>query len=443
MFRVQNRWLSTSTNHLAAAAKAVAKGKAQGFSKASTHYVKPSAKRITPTTLYRNWIDTMHTGRLNKNAPEITLPTFKPAKLDKSVNQVCKYSSKQLKLLRHIGGFKKNQFNELFAQPTSLIRSASIGKLLTKLENPECSKRIIITGEPGIGKSTLLTQLQAYAVEYKYLVLNIPYPELLLNGRNDFFWDEQLKSYVQPMYLKKWLTKILKGNNRDLLSSIKLQNKYQFAFTTLSGTQDIILEKDQHSIHDLLTTKINANLRGLQFKALIDEIYSQKGVPILFTIDNFSRLLTRSYTDYRDTNNKLIQTLDFQIAATIMKLASGEISLNNPKSCFAGAISGVDRTNNTLPVGLNQIVEDVYMRKYHYDPTYAHLLQKGKVEEFVLSKMSKDDVKLLLDYYSDANILPVKETQDKELEQLVDEKFFISGNGNPRELLKSLTLAYR
>lgn len=126
-----------------------------------------------------------------------------------------------------------------------------------------------------------------------------------------------------------------------------------------------------------------------------------------------------------------------------MSIVSGKIKFANPKSSFVGAISGSDRTNKTLPVGLNKIEEDVYIKKYHYDPSYANLLKQGKVEEFELSKMSKEDVKRLLDFYTDCDIIPTKELQNKTLDQLTDEKFFISGNGNPRELLKSITLAYR
>lgn len=450
MLRTQTKLFSTSITRLAAASKnaAATKGKAkrQGFSKSSSNYMKPASKRITSTTLYKNWVDTMHTGRLNKNAKEVTLPIFNSTKIEQSVNKVCEFSSNQLKSLHHLGSFKKNQYRELFSKPSSLIRQESIGKLVQKISDNKVggnSNRIIITGEPGVGKSTLLAQLHAYVIESKYLVINIPYPELFLNGRNDFFWDVNLKSYVQPMYLKKLLSKILKGSNHQLLSTVSLQRDYKFSFTTLNGTQEIVLQKKKHTLLDLLKCKVNPNLRGTQFKIFIDEIYSQTETPVLFTVDNISRLLTSSYTAYRDTENRLIPALKFQIASTIMDIASGKIPFKHPQSSFVAAISGVDRTNRTLPVGLNKLEEDIYIRQYHYDPVYANLLKQGNVEEFHLSKMNKNEVKLLLDYYSRCDILPIRDTKDKDTEKLLDEKFFISGNGNPRELLKSITLAYR
>lgn len=449
MLKIQTKLFSTSTIRLVAVSKnaAASKGKAksQGYSKASSNYVKPTSKRITSTTLYKNWVDTMHTARLNKNAKEVTLPIFNSIKIDQSINKVCDFSTNQLKCLHHLGSFKKNQYRELFSKPSSLIRRESIGKLIQNISNSNGnnSNRIIITGEPGVGKSTLLAQLHAYAVESKYLIINIPYPELFLNGRNDFFWDENLKYYVQPMYLKKLLSKILKANEHQLLSAISLQRDYKFSFTTLTGVQEIVLQKDNHTLLDLLKCKVNPSLRGIQFKIFVDEIYSQIEIPVLFTVDNVSRLLTSSYTAYRDTENRLIPTLKFQIASTIMDIASGKIPFKNLQSSFVAAISSVDRTNRTLPVGLNKLEEDIYIRQYHYDPVYANLLKQGDVKEFHLSKMNKDEVKRLLDYYSQCDILSIRDTQDKDTEKLVDEKFFISGNGNPRELLKSITLAYR
>lgn len=451
MLRTQIRSLSISIIRFAAASKKVTipkgKGKPQSFSKSSSNYMKPASKRITSTTLYKNWVDTMHTAKLNKNAKEVVLPVFNSIKIDQSLNKICGFSSNQLKYLYRLGSFKKNQYRELFSKPSSLIRKESIGKLIQDINNNgnsgNDSNRVIITGEPGVGKSTLLAQLHAYAIESKYLIVNIPYPELFLNGRNDFFWDENLKSYVQPMYLKKLLSKILKGNDNQLLSSINLQKDYKFSFTTLNGTQQIFLQRDKHTLLDLLKCKVNPNLRGTQFKVFVNEVYSQAETPVLFTVDNISRLLTSSYTAYRDTDNRLIPTLKFQIANIIMDIVSGKISFKNPKSAFVGAISGVDRTNRTLPVGLNKLEEDVYIKQYHYDPVYANLLKEGNVKEFCLPKMNKDEVKLLLDYYSRCDILPVRDTRDKDIGQLLDEKFFISGNGNPRELLKSITLAYR
>lgn len=431
-----------------AKAKAVpkAKSKAQGFSKASSNFSKPASKRITSNTLYKNWVDTMHTAKLNRNAKKVELPFFQTKELRKCIDQVSNFSPTQLQRLHYLGSFKKNQFNELFEQPSLLFRNDSIGKLIKILneKQPNTNKHVIITGEPGVGKSSLLAQLHAYAIDSNYIVLNISYPDLFLNGRCDFYWDDKLKKYVQPMYLKKLLTKILKGNDNKLLSSLKLQNDYKFTFTNISVSRDIILKKNENTISDLLSCKINANQRGDQFNALINELSMQKETPVLFTIDNISKLLTSSSSAYRDTSNNFIPTLKFQIPNTIMEITSGKISFMNKQSSFVGAVSGLDRKNETLPVGLNKMKENLYSKIYDYDPTFAKLLREGNVEEFQLSKLNKVEVKSLIDFYSQCGFIsPIEKERSGSLEQLAEEKYFLSGNGNPRELLRSLTLAYR
>lgn len=417
------------------------KGKSQGFSK-KTSGNRPTAKRITSTTLYKNWPNTIHTTKLNSNATPVVTPLFNPGNLDTTMNKVTNFSDKQTKTLRHLGSFKKGQFNELFTKPISLIREESTGKLLNLLKTAK-NKKFILTGESGIGKTSLLAQIHAAAIESDSIVINISYPELFLNGRNDFFYDKNLKSYVQPMYLKKLIRKFLKANEKTLMSSIKLSNDYKFIKTTLKGTENTELKKGESSLFDLFSTSINANLRGEQFNAIITELYHQTKVPVCFTVDNFSRMLTGAFSEYKDANNKNIHLLELQLGKTIMDIVSGDIKMNNDKSSVLLATSGVDRTNRTLPVALGKIPADPYMKRYLYEPKFVEILQKGKIQEFEVPKLTKEDTKKLIQYYLDANVVLRREAENKSVDQLFEEKYFLSGNGNPRELLKSLVLSHK
>ena len=71
------------------------------------------------------------------------------------------------------------------------------------------------------------------------------------------------------------------------------------------------------------------------------------------------------------------------------------------------------------------------------------LLQKGNVTEFEVPKLNKQEVNELIEYYKKSNVLLDKDVTGKKWDNLVDEKYFISGNGNPRELLRSLVLSHR
>ena len=77
-----------------------------------------------------------------------------------------------------------------------------------------------------------------------------------------------------------------------------------------------------------------------------------------FTVDNFSRLLNYPLSAYRDTNNEPIHVLDLQLGRIIMDIVGGAIPLNNNKSHVLLAVSGVDKTNRTLPVALGKLPED-------------------------------------------------------------------------------------
>lgn len=439
MLRSQCRQLFTSS---IARAAAPARGKAQGFAKKVSGH-KGSAKRISGDTLYKNWADTVHTAKLNQYAVPLELPTFNPKTIGE-LNKVSSFSNKQYKSLYHLGSFHKNQFNELFTKPVSLIRNESTAKLIKLLQSAS-NKKFIITGEPGVGKSVLLSQVHAFACESSNVLIHISYPELFLNGRNDFFYDEKLKQYVQPMYLKKFLRKILKSNDENVLRSIKLTSDYKFSNADPKDSaikKQIFLLKDQNSLYDLLSIKTQGRHRGDLFKAVITELSGQKKYPVFFTVDNFSKILTSPFTSYKDADNKNIHLLDFQLGATIMQIVGGELAFPHQNSATVLATSGVDRTNRTLPVAVGKLPEDVYVDPHHYDPKFAKILQKGSVQEFEVPKLRKEEVKELIEFYYKSEILLNSDSQNKTLEQLTDEKYILSGNGNPRDLLKSIVLMH-
>ncbi|GAV54550.1 hypothetical protein ZYGR_0AN00180 [Zygosaccharomyces rouxii] len=439
MFRLQSRQLTTS----AIARAAPARGRAQGFAKKSSGN-KKTAKRITPETLYKNWKETVHTARLNRYAVPVEIPTFKSDEMQSLLNKVTFYSGQQYRSLYHLGAFKKNQFNELFSKPVSLVREESTQKLIALIQNSS-NKKFVLTGEPGVGKSVLLAQTQAFAADSGHILVNFSQPDLFLNGRNDFFYDVNLKQYVQPMYLKSLLRKILKSNNENLLRSITLKSDYKYSNADPKDAavkKFITFTKGKNTLFDLLTVKTHARNRGNLFRALLNELVQQSQVPVFFSVDNFSRMLTESYSAYKDVHNKNIPLLDLQVGKTIMDVVSGDIKFANDQSSVVLAISGADRTNRTLPVGLNKLPADPYLKKEHLDTDFAAMLQKGKVQEFEVPKLSKEEVKQLVEFYLKSELFLNKDIQSKSVEKLVDEKYFLSGNGNSRELLKSIVLMH-
>ncbi|KAH3903474.1 related to 37S ribosomal protein S23, mitochondrial [Saccharomycodes ludwigii] len=409
------------------------RGKTQSFARKgnnSTDGYKSSKKNISGS-LHKKWIESISTGKFHEKAPIVETQQFNSQNLNKVLNSVVCFSNSQYQTLYRLGSFKQNQFNELFQKPVTLVRELTTKKLLEQLST---DKKIVLTGERGIGKSTLLAQLHA-CIHETHIILHFSHPELFLNGRNDFLPDKG--QYIQPMYLKSLLTKFLKSNRPELLRSIKLSESYKFQNADIKDSSvrhNKELNKGQHTLFDLLNIKTVPKLRGKLFGAVIHELSVQKAVPVTLTIDNFSRLVTSSFTAYRDTNNKPISTLDFQIAKTLFDIISGDISFGHNSSSVILALCGSDRSNRTLPIGLGKLPHDPYLKQYHYDPEFAAKLLKGNVKEFPVARLNEKEVSVLLDFYKQAGV--AKPTDSFE------EKYFLSGNGNPRELLKSAVMNF-
>lgn len=434
-----------TTSNLWAKKAPVIKPKTQSFSrKQKNSFGRAPIKKIAKTSMYKNWSDTIQSGNYSKNiTTAVPLPEFNIDDLESPNDKLTTYSSHQLKHLNALGSFKANQFRELFPNPICIIRESTILKLinqLTILDNQQ--KKFVLTGEPGVGKSTLLTQLHAWALNKKYLIINLSHPRQIMDGLNDFKYNDNLKLYEQPMFLKSFIRQILTGNDSELLKSIALQNDYEFSRTYLNETKTFKLSKGGSSLRNLLSIRPNSNLLGMQFESIINEIYSQKEVPVLFTVDNFSYILTNSFTKYSDTESRPIPALKFQIVDKIMKIISGEIPLINPLSAIVTSISGEDKTNHTLPVALGKKPLDPYISQSYLDQEYVKLLQTGRIREFKVNKMNKEEISTLINYCTKLNI-PFARDNCKTIEEITNEKYFISGNGNCREFFRSITLNYR
>lgn len=368
MLRTGIRNLSTSR----ALAAAPARGKAQGFAKKVTG-TKTATKKVGAGSLFKPWLPTVATSNLGKNALPVELPVFKPIQISKCVDQVMSFSNSHYKHLYALGSFKQDQHNELFSRPITMARSDTTNKLFDLLRSSP-NRRYVLTGERGVGKSTLLAQVHALACDEKAVVVNISYPELFLNGTSDFFHDGE--SYVQPMYLKRLLSKILKANDKNVLSSITLKDSYKFANTDpkdAASRKFVQITAGKNTLFDLLSVKTTPRNRGDLFQAFIKELSSQNSVPCVFTVDNFSKMISEPLSAYKNAQNESIHALELQVGKTVMDVASGKISFAHPFSSVILATAGSDKTNQTLPIGLGKVPSDLYISEKYYDRKLAKL----------------------------------------------------------------------
>jgi small subunit ribosomal protein S29 len=123
----------------------------------------------------------------NVNAPiidlhELTkeLSTHEPA-----VGSVFTFGSRDIDRLRALEAFQRNQDWKYFHKPSTVYRNESlqVGEMMRQVEGYQAEdgknvegkmKRVIFEGPKGSGKSVLLLQSMAWALQKGWLVVNIP-----------------------------------------------------------------------------------------------------------------------------------------------------------------------------------------------------------------------------------------------------------------------------
>lgn len=406
------------------------KAPVKGYKKTNT---TKTSKSAGAGKLYYDYTSTQ---RLQKKANEI--PNLEVLEGELKEGSVVRYNALQMKKLIIAGSFKPNQYNELFQTPISLVTEdtkhmESFVKNASETSSKE--NKICFLGENGIGKSTLLAQTHGLISNLgDSIILPISYAYELVNGRTDFALDQQLEKYTQPMYLKHWLSKI-RSINAEVLSKLPVTKDHSFEGNTRHKSI-VKAVPSRHTIFDLVKMQVTPRSRGKQLAAIIEELSKQDKIPVFLTVDNFSAFTSNHYTPYRDTTNKPLHVSKFQIASLVFDFASGEKSFK--KGGVILSTSTDDKPSLNLYGGLGLTKPDPYTSHGVYDRKLASKL--NTVTPYELHKFSKDDVANLVKKYIEADIFKKDDIEGKSFETLVNQKYFLSGNGNPGELIKSVIM---
>lgn len=405
------------------------KAATQGFKKGNE-----GKKQRKTAGSFRAFQDHVHAGQYAKKAPVISLPILTQ---NAEVNSVVEYSGLQKQRLFQIGAFKKDQYHELFASPISLVREETklMGELVSKaLNSTSKENRVCLLGERGIGKSTLLAQAQALAmVNTEAVIIPISYALKLVDGTSDFLFDAKLGEYSQPKLLKKLLDKI-EAANKTSLAKLKLSKEY--TIEAIAKTRAAAKFSSEQNLLDLVRAKVESRQRGQVFAILIEELLSQSQAPVFVTVDNFGSLLTSAESAYRNVSNSPVRLEELQITKTLFDLTSGRKSFK--KGGVILATSSDDKPSLTLKAGLGLTKPDPYTKRSVYDPELAS--QIAGVKPVELNRLSQTSVSQLVQQYAQAGVLRKDELEDNSLERLAQQKYVVSGNGNPLELIRSVAM---
>lgn len=379
-------------------------------------------------------------------------------------NTFVKYPTKYIRKLRVAGSFKPNQYNELYSQPLTLYRSIEDSKLLEIIKNSSINSslnnRYLINGDSGIGKSTILSHYQSFALclnKGNAILFPISNADLLVNGSNDFKLNPLTKFYDQPMYTREFLKKF-KNLNNDILSKIPL-SKEIIPITNLFKPSTN--NKINGSLLDFINFFLQSSSNSIEsnttfaFNTLLDELSMQSISPVFLTIDNFSAFIQNGMTNYRDTENRKIYFQKFSIIDKLLKFISGEQNFKNGSIMIA--THGEHRLQNNVTLDVisgEKLIDDFAYSKFKdFDYQLANrLIQNDGIKNFKISKFNLDECKSLITHlfkfnlihneYDLENKLINHGNMENAIDQIASEKYLISGNGIPKLVLDSCILSY-
>lgn len=363
---------------------------------------------------------------LNKDAPSLDLPLLPQAPVPATL-----YAYGNLRELHHLGSFNRFQFNELWKAPFSVSRQLTTGPLVELVQKAQAANslanRLILLGEAGVGKTTLVSQFHSLAKLSKSVVIHFNDCEKLINGSNDYIFDSESSLYHQPMYLNKLFNKIKKGNLQEL-SDLKLSKGYKFFQFSLSTKNNLV---------DLINVgkKLKNGQKFAVWNLLIDELNVQSTYPVHLTVDNFSAIIKRPYTNYRDSQAQFIYFDQFTLAKFLIDHISGKSHFNKG-SVLIATKGGRQRQTLTVPLGLAEF--DPYAKVTQFDSKLASYLQGLKYLE--IPKFNKEELKVLLDQCLKSDLLKNDALEDET--KLLNGKYILSGNGNPYEFYKACVVNY-
>lgn len=408
----------------------------------------------------------------NASFASLEVPELDHKELQKSRSTVVKYLVETEAKLKLLDLFKKFQHHEVFASPISLVTdntTALSGQVVDQLENSTIQNRLCVVGEKGSGKSTLLSQIKALAAskhENSLVLLHFDQPENIVNGTLDYIFNKKLGKFQQPMFTKRWIKKI-RAANEAVFRKMPLTRDASFVAKKVEHN----LKKNENSLYDYLLLNHDFGKVGPSsaFQFFVEELqHHSKDFPVLVSVDNVNALTTNTFSKYRHPDFTSVHFTELEAGSFIALLISGELEFKKGAVLLA-ELSDVG-SGKTLSVGLKLEEYDSYWKTSQCDVKVAELfLKNGGVRAFHIQNFSKDQTRVLLEFYNATGALQVREYPTKDLyktaEELAEEKSakrgdkeqeydaeaqfertvenaFTVSSGNPGNIVQSAKLTY-
>ncbi|KIR53788.1 mitochondrial carrier protein [Cryptococcus gattii Ru294] len=229
---------------------------------------------------------------MSANPPDLSdLPRLNPDKFRKdNVGKPTIFSQDVQDKLKSFG--LPSKIDKEYASaggPASVVREATLD-LVKRVEGAKTGSsklaRYILTGERGSGKSVLLVQSVAYAIESGWIVLYSPRASKWVNSTSQYIYDPETKTYAQWESAQNILSVLLE-TNKDKLSAIELSERVELTKgkSVKAGESVAVLAqlgvKDDRSAVKVL-------------EAVVDALEKQTKFPVLWAIDEAQTLFNTS-----------------------------------------------------------------------------------------------------------------------------------------------------
>ncbi|GJN89014.1 hypothetical protein Rhopal_001985-T1 [Rhodotorula paludigena] len=319
-------------------------------------------------------------------------------------------------------------------RPATVVRQATLD-LTARLDKASKASsrdaRFILTGDKGVGKSSLLLQAASFAQSNKWIVLYIPSAAPLVNSSTPHNYSSTRALFEQPLLASSLLSKFAAAN-KAAFKAVKTQKEWTF------GDKKVAAGK---SLEDLAKAAGgDEKLSTAVFEAVFAELEGQKNFPVLLAIDDAQSLFATS--KYIDPTYQALETFSLVIPRMLLELVSGQRCFSRGSVAIApSSLSPLSSPAMTdflaspsTAVSRTQALASAYDRsRVPSFPTYSAILEAG-LERFAVPER--------LDRAEAVGIVNLLKGW-RGTRQVVDDKAFleklVAADGNPREFTRALT----
>ncbi|KAL0570223.1 hypothetical protein V5O48_011745 [Marasmius crinis-equi] len=292
-------------------------------------------RSMNPASLSQN---VFHAGK----TPPLNLPAFTPARItEQNVGTAAQYAPIENDPIKYFGT-PKNLLLEhrLLSERTTIIRDVTVAtaRILDRAAD-KCSEnnRLVLTGRPGCGKSSLLLQGVRYALAKDWVVVYIPRAKQMINSTTMYTYDIKTQTYLQPRFAHETLRRLVAVNGKILSElrmsgSLRLEKREIPSGITLAELADL-------GIKEGLGTAAQGVLAPAVLDRLFTELGKQRKYPVLLAIDDFQCLYT-AHSAYRDPHFSRIRPYHLSMPRLLLEYASGKRKFT--MGAVLGAVTAVE-----------------------------------------------------------------------------------------------------